>query len=61
MTHETVLPDADFASLEERIAANLAAEGKKYCPYCGGLGWVAVDVGQLFECMPCNNTGFVSN
>lgn len=25
------------------------------CTYCGGMGWVEADVGQVFECMPCQN------
>ncbi|QFR57602.1 hypothetical protein CPT_Slocum_022 [Serratia phage Slocum] len=27
------------------------------CKYCDGLGLVEADVGQLFECNPCNGTG----
>ncbi|BDU13279.1 hypothetical protein [Escherichia phage phiWec190] len=29
------------------------------CPYCGGLGYVMVDVGQLYECNPCKTTGYL--
>lgn len=29
------------------------------CPHCLGMGWVVVDVGQLYECLPCNTTGLV--
>lgn len=36
-----------------------ASKGKTICPYCGGLGWVEADIGQIFECIPCNQTGFV--
>lgn len=25
------------------------------CTYCGGAGVVEVDVGQVFECIPCQN------
>lgn len=42
------------ADLERRYG-----EDKCVCPYCGGLGWAEADVGQIFECMPCNQTGFV--
>ena len=27
------------------------------CPFCDGDGFVMADVGQLFECCPCNGTG----
>lgn len=27
------------------------------CKYCGGDGWVEVDVGQVYECVQCNSTG----
>lgn len=26
------------------------------CKYCGGAGVVEVDVGQVYECVPCQNT-----
>lgn len=29
------------------------------CEYCGGLGYVMADVGQLFECHMCDQTGYV--
>lgn len=29
------------------------------CPYCGGLGYVMADVGQLYECNPCKTTGYL--
>jgi hypothetical protein len=47
------------ADLELRYKELAASKGKVVCPYCGGLGWREADVGQIFECMPCNQTGFV--
>lgn len=29
------------------------------CPYCGGLGYVEVDVGQLYECNICKTKGYI--
>lgn len=33
------------------------APPKRKCPYCGGMGFVEADIGQLFECTPCNTSG----
>lgn len=29
------------------------------CPFCGGFGYIEVDVGQLYECNPCKATGYL--
>lgn len=62
----------DYLALEKKLSAvendeidarchvaDLERRDKCVCPYCGGLGWREADVGQIFECMPCNQTGFV--
>lgn len=49
----------DYHSLYRRFHELAASKGKICCPHCGGLGWVEVDVGQILECLPCNQTGFV--
>ena len=49
----------DYDNLYRRFYELAASKGKIVCSYCGGLGWAEADVGQIFECMPCNQTGFV--
>lgn len=46
---------------EDKKVQDTVDEKQKMCPYCGGFGWVAVDVGQLEDCIPCQRTGFVPN
>ena len=49
-------PTAPTEALEEVMSCK---EEKRFCPYCGGTGWVAVAVGQLESCVPCGGTGLV--
>lgn len=51
----------DYDALYRRYYGLAASKGKIVCPHCGGLGWREADVGQIFECMPCNQTGFVQS
>lgn len=49
----------DYDNLYRRFYELAASKGKMVCPHCGGLGWREADVGQIFECIPCNQTGFM--
>lgn len=47
-------PAAPTEELEEVMSCK---EEKRFCPVCGGTGFVFVGEGQLERCWPCSGTG----
>lgn len=48
---------SDYLALKELNTTPTQSEEKVSCSYCPGMGWISADVGQVFECIPCNQTG----
>lgn len=47
-------PATPTEALEEVMSYK---EEKRFCPVCGGTGFVFVGEGQLERCWPCSGTG----
>lgn len=46
------------ATISEELKETMPSkEEKRFCPVCGGTGFVFVGEGQLERCWPCSGTG----